>query len=274
MESERDGVVLLDLSGAKMKAIGVIPARWGSTRFPGKPLEIINGKPLLQWVIEGSRTSQKLSQIFVATDDARIVDLARACGAGAVLTDSDLPTGTDRVWQAVRRIEEEGLCAEPAEVIVNIQGDEPLIEGSLLDRLVEPLENDHQLAMATLGRELDMDSLQSVNTAKIVLNHKSEALYFSRYPIPYSRQAASRNMTGALKHIGIYAYRRDFLKAFCEQPPTVIEMSEGLEQLRALYLGARISVVQVEHDSWGVDTPDDVQKIENIMRQRKEGARL
>jgi 3-deoxy-manno-octulosonate cytidylyltransferase (CMP-KDO synthetase) len=243
------------------RAVGVIPARWGSTRFPGKPLALINGKPLLQWVIEGSRTSRKLKEICVATDDDRIAELARKCGARAVMTKSDLPTGTDRVFQAALGIE--------GDVIVNIQGDEPLIDGALLDKLVEPFEHDDTLEMATLGRPLDDESLISVNTAKIVLNHRGEALYFSRFPIPYSRARAGQKIEGALKHIGIYAYRREFLARFCAQTPTQIELMEGLEQLRALYLGARIKVVSVEHDSWGVDTPDDVQKIEKIILQRR-----
>ncbi|MES2962889.1 MAG: NTP transferase domain-containing protein [Bdellovibrionota bacterium] len=141
-----------------MKAIGVIPARWGSTRFEGKPLALVAGKPLLQWVIEGSRTSKLLKEIVVATDDDRIAALARECGCAFAMTDSQLPTGTDRVWQAVKDRE--------FDVVVNIQGDEPLIEGSLLDRLVEPFEKDSTLEMATLGRALDMEALQSPSTRR------------------------------------------------------------------------------------------------------------
>jgi 3-deoxy-manno-octulosonate cytidylyltransferase (CMP-KDO synthetase) len=248
-----------------IRAIGVIPARWASTRFPGKPLELISGKPLLQWVIEGARTSRKLIEIIVATDDDRIAQLAQSCGAKAVMTDSDLPTGTDRVWQAARGLD--------AEVIVNIQGDEPLIEGHILDQLVEPFEGNASLEMATLGRSLDNESLHSINTAKIVINEKSEAVYFSRFPIPYSRHQAAGGKDGkieaALKHIGMYAYRRSFLERFCAQVPTLIEQMEGLEQLRALYLGAKIKVVRVEHDSWGVDTPDDVEKIEKMIASQR-----
>ena len=244
-----------------MKAVGVIPARWGSTRFPGKPLVQVAGKPLLQWVIEGSRTSRHLSDVCVATDDERIRELGEKCGARVVMTDSDLPTGTDRVWAATKGLD--------ADVVVNIQGDEPLIDGKLLDRLVEPFIADGALEMATLGRKLDAESLESPNVAKIVLNHRDEALYFSRFAIPYSRVEAGAEIKGALKHIGLYAFRRSFLERFCSQAPTELEKHEGLEQLRALYLGARIKVVRVEHDSWGVDTPDDVQKIETIMRNRE-----
>jgi 3-deoxy-manno-octulosonate cytidylyltransferase (CMP-KDO synthetase) len=255
-----------------MTVIGVIPARWGSTRFPGKPLALIAGKPLLQWVIEGVKNSKRLSKICVATDDERILALAKSCGVEAVMTSSDLVTGTDRVWQAVQSLSGD---AQSGDVVVNIQGDEPLIDGALLDRLIAPFENDADLEMATLGRTLDLESLESRNTAKIVLNHRDEALYFSRFAIPYSRELPNTQclqnsqFSGSLKHIGIYAYRRSFLARFCAQAPTEVEHFEGLEQLRALYLGARIKVVRVEHDSWGVDTPEDVQKIEKILSQRQ-----
>ena len=248
-----------------IKAIGVIPARWGSTRFPGKPLALIEGKALLQHVIEGSRSSKRLQEIWVATDDNRIADLARSCGAKAVMTDSDLATGTDRVWQAVQS------AAPDVEVIVNIQGDEPLIEGRVLDQLVEAFEESREVEMATLARTFsDLEGFQSINTAKIVLNNRHEAVYFSRFPIPFSR-ATDPDFSSVLKHIGIYAYRRGFLGRFCAEPPTALEKAEGLEQLRALYLGARIKVIPVDLESWGVDTPEDVQKIETIIRKRRAG---
>lgn len=246
-----------------MKAVGIIPARFGSTRFPGKPLALINGKPLLQWVIEGSKTGRKLAEIAVATDDKRIAALAEKCGVKALMTESELPTGTDRIHQAAKQ-----LALEPTDVVLNIQGDEPLIEGALLDRLVAPFETDAALEMATLGRALDEESLKSPNTAKIVLNHKDEAMYFSRLPIPYTRQEPPAKPTASLKHIGIYGYRKNFLEQFCAQAPAPVELAESLEQLRALYLGARIKVVRVESDSWGVDTPEDVTKIERLMRER------
>lgn len=244
-------------------AIGVIPARWGSTRFPGKPLALIAGKPLLRWVIEGAQSSTRLREIFVATDDERIAEVAQDCNVRAIMTEPDLPTGTDRVWQACRNLD--------ADVILNIQGDEPLITGALLDQLVEPFVTDVNLEMATLGRALDEEALLSKNTAKIVLNHRGEAIYFSRFPIPYSRVAQDSGISGAVKHIGIYAYRRIFLERYCSQEPTILEKMEGLEQLRALYMGARIKVVPVDHDSWGVDTPDDVQKIENMIHKQRVG---
>ncbi len=243
-----------------MKAIGVIPARFGSTRFPGKPLKLILGRPLLQWVIEGAKTSQLLAEIWVATDHPEIFDLAQSCGVRAVMTASDLPTGSDRVFAAVQH--------ENVDIVVNIQGDEPLLTGELLDCLVRPMQADSSLAMATLARELQPGDLQSPNTAKIVLNRRSEALYFSRLPIPHSRVDADSQGAVCLKHIGLYAYKKSFLAEFCAQPPTPLELAEGLEQLRALYLGARIRVERVQHESWGVDTPQDVAKIEELLRVR------
>lgn len=245
-----------------MKVIGVIPARYGSTRFPGKPLALIAGKPLLQWVVEASKTAKSYSEILVATDDKRICDLCEKINVKAVMTPTDLPTGTDRIERAVRDFD--------ADIIVNIQGDEPLITGKVLDSLVEPMLADTSLEMATLARRLrlpiDREDLESVNSAKIVVNEKGRALYFSRLPIPFSRTSEVRHEIG-LKHIGIYAYRRNFLERFCRQPPVPIELSEGLEQLRALYLGAEIQVVVVDHNSWGVDIPEDVAKVEKLLNQ-------
>lgn len=244
-----------------MDIIGVIPARFGSTRFPGKPLKLVAGKPLLQWVVEAAKTSKKLTQVWVATDDDRIAELAAKLGVKVAMTDSDLPTGSDRVWQAVKNTS--------VEIVVNIQGDEPLLKGELLDALVQPLIDDRQLEMATLGRPLTEEALLSQNTAKIVLNSRHEAVYFSRWPIPFSRQnfdAEHDFSETVLKHVGLYAYRKSFLEKFCAQKPVDVEILESLEQLRALYLGARIKVVRTDHESWGVDTPEDVAKIESMIR--------
>ena len=246
-----------------MRAIGVIPARFGSTRFPGKPLKMIAGKPLLQWVIEGVRTSQAIDEICVATDHDEIFALAKSCGVNSCMTPSALATGSDRVFAAIQ-----GLKVSDDDIVLNIQGDEPLIEGAILDRLVAPMREEPALSMATLGRPLKPGDLESPNTAKIVLNKRHEALYFSRLPIPFSRVDAQRHGSGALKHIGIYAFRKSFLTEFCAQAPTPLELNEGLEQLRALYLGARIRVVEVDHDSWGVDTPGDIAKVEDLLRRR------
>ncbi|MEZ4872172.1 MAG: 3-deoxy-manno-octulosonate cytidylyltransferase [Bdellovibrionales bacterium] len=243
-----------------MQIVGVIPARFGSVRFPGKPLTPIGSKPLLQWVLEGARQSSKISKILVATDDARIKDLANSLGAECAMTASDLPTGSDRVWKAIEH--------ETVDVVVNIQGDEPLISGEVLDALVSPFMSDPQLDMATLACSIKPDELQSKNTAKIVTNHLGEAIYFSRFPIPYSRNSYEGQPDACLKHIGIYAYRKDFLKKFCDQSPVSFEKGESLEQLRALYLGARIKVVKVDHQSWGVDTPEDVELVVKKLKEK------
>ena len=239
----------------------VIPARFGSTRFIGKPLHVIAGKPLLQWVIEGAQTAKSLTEVIVATDHDGIADLAKKTGAKAIMTDPNLPSGSDRTWAAVRNLE--------AEIILNIQGDEPLITGELLDALTEPFFKGGDLEMATLGRKIQPGDLESQHTAKIVLNERREALYFSRYPIPYSRVDAPPREAVCLKHIGIYAFRKNFLKRFCEQGPVPLELAESLEQLRALYLGARIRVVEVEHESLSVEVPEDVPKLEAILKGRR-----
>ena len=180
------------------------------------------------------------------------------------MTSSDLVSGSDRVYAAI--------AERDVDVVVNIQGDEPLLTGPLLDQLVSPLLEDPSLPMATLGRPLESSDLESRNTAKIVLNHNSDAIYFSRFPVPYSRGAPpSMGQTAAdfcLKHIGLYAFRKAFLRQFCEHGPTSLELAEGLEQLRALYLGARLRVVKVQHESWGVDTPEDVAKVEALLTRQ------
>ncbi len=268
-----------------MDAVGVIPSRFGATRFPGKPLVKIAGKPLLQHVVEGALKSKLLSKILVATDHPEIAKVANDAGAEAIMTDPDLPSGTDRTWAALVAA---GLTG--ADVVVNIQGDEPLIEGEPLDALVSAFDGRPELDMATLGRELDlstsdgMESLLAITTAKIVVDDKDRALYFSRLPIPFTRMSISdlqrrlhadgadvlrqQSRKSVLKHVGIYAFRPRFLKRFCAAPPCGLEIFEGLEQLRALSLGAQIHVVRTHHESWGVDTPLDVEKIEGMLNRR------
>lgn len=243
-----------------MKIVGVIPARYGSTRFPGKPLALIGGRPLLQWVVEGALESQRVTEILLATDHAGIADLGKRLGIRVVMTPSDLPTGSDRVHKAVSEI--------PCDLVINIQGDEPLLRGELLDTLVDPLLQNPSLDMATLATRPSDRDLANPHTAKIVLNQRNEAIYFSRFPIPFSRIDATDNQTVCWKHIGIYVFKKAFLADFCSQLPTPLELSEGLEQLRALYLGARIGVSIVEHASIGVDTPQDVNRVEVLLKEQ------
>ncbi|MGZ3770963.1 MAG: 3-deoxy-manno-octulosonate cytidylyltransferase [Bdellovibrio sp.] len=244
-----------------MKIVGVIPARYGSTRFPGKPLVMLKGRPLIQWTIEGTKKSKLLSDIIVATDDERIKAAAEAVGVKVVMTESDLPTGSDRIHAAIKNVS--------CDVVVNIQGDEPLVTGELIDRLAQVFIDEPQMDMATLAHPISEEELQSPNAVKVVMNHKDEALYFSRYAIPYSRHKAEEmgSYEGCLKHIGMYAYSKKFLKQFCEAPPAFIEKVESLEQLRALYLGAKIKVIRVKEASIGVDTPEDLVKLELLLSQ-------
>lgn len=243
--------------------VGVIPVRFGATRFPGKPLAPILHKPMLQWVLEGVSQSQKIQKVIVATDHEEIANTATKLGYEVKMTPSELPSGSDRVWAAVQDL--------PYDIVVNIQGDEPLIRGDVLDHLVAQTElsDNADCGAWTLGHALTEETLHSQQVAKVVMDEMGRALYFSRLPIPFSRKPFSEFKTiPCLKHIGIYAYRKNFLKKFCEQSPIGIEEAEGLEQLRALYLRGNIKVVPVEHDCWGVDIPSDVQKIEKILLSR------
>lgn len=238
------------------KVVGVIPARYGSTRFEGKPLALIKGKPMLQWVIEGAKQSRHMQDLIVATDDQRIFDLAIKCQAKAVMTDSQLPTGTDRIWGATQNTD--------ADIIINIQGDEPLIKAQVIDALVEPLLREPSLSMATLATEIELDELLSPNVVKVIKDKNSDAIYFSRFPIPYTRSEMKKPFV-CLKHIGLYGYRKEFLKAYCLAPQSEIEKHESLEQLRALHLGAKIRVIQTTFQSIGVDTKEDIQRVEKFL---------
>lgn len=240
--------------------IAVIPVRFGAQRFPGKALAPILDKPMIQWVVEGLSQSQVIKKIIVATDDQRIADTCSGFDVDVVMTDPDLASGSDRVYAAVKNYD--------AEMFINIQGDEPLISGALVDQMASSMLENQDWDMFTLGRTMTEDALHSATTAKIVLNHKNEALYFSRHPIPYSRVKDDETYSACLKHIGIYGYKKDFLKKFCETPVQAIEKMEGLEQLRALYLGARLKVLKVDYESWGVDTPEDVPVVEKLLREK------
>ena len=240
---------------ANQKTLGVIPARFASTRLPGKPLTPILGKPLLQWVIEGSKQAKSLTQIIVATDHSAIFDLARSLNVEAVMTDPNLPTGTDRCFAAVKDIE--------YDAIVNIQGDEPLIKGRVLDDLVGGLWSSTS-DMATLVTDLNKADLDNMNSAKVVADANGNAIYFSRLPIPFTRLSHSAEL--GLKHIGVYAYKKPAFINFCKQAPTPLEQAESLEQLRALWMGLKIKLVKVKHNSIGVDTPEDVKKVEALLK--------
>lgn len=236
-----------------MRFLGVIPARYGSTRLPAKPLLKIAEKPLLEWVISGAKEASSLSEIVVATDHKEIAQLAEKCGVEAVMTDPNLPSGSDRVWAAARDKE--------ADVVLNIQGDEPLLRGHWIDKVTALFKEDTQLQMATVAHAIKEEELAQMQAVKVILNQKSDAIYFSRLPIPYTRMTFKDAPGMCLKHIGLYGYRKEFLKKFCETPPTALEKCESLEQLRAMYLGATIRVAPIEAYSIGIDTPEDIQML-------------
>ncbi len=241
-----------------MEIIGVIPARYGSTRFPGKPLVHLKGKPLLQWVVEGARKSKLLTKVIVATDDERIQKLCHEIKIDVVMTSPDCPTGTDRLFEATKALK--------FDVAINIQGDEPLIDETYIDPLAKAFIENSNLDMATLAHGLEPQDIDNPNAVKVIKNQNSEAIYFSRFAIPYSRKNFEAGSTAALKHIGLYGYTKAFLQKFCSTKPTELELSESLEQLRALHLGAKIKVIQVEKPTYGVDTEADLRKLEALLK--------
>ncbi len=239
------------------QVIGLIPARWASTRFPGKPLHIIAGKPLVQHVWERCQECSNLDKIVVATDDQRIYEVAIEFGAEVVMTSSSHPTGTDRIAEAAAAFPE-------ATHVINIQGDEPLIEPKLIDELASSLLADEDISMATAANEIDDDTLlNDPNVVKVVLRHDGDALYFSRSPLPYKRSESPD--LKLYRHKGIYAYRRDFLENFVTWKPSPLELAESLEQLRALENGARIKVIITDDESGGVDTLEQANQLEAFL---------
>ncbi len=244
-----------------MRAIGIIPARYQSTRLPGKPLAEIHGKPMIQWVYERAVKAETLEQVIVATDDPRIFDAVAGFGGRAVMTSPDHRSGTDRLAEAARGLE--------VEVVVNIQGDEPLIDPRAIDLAARPLLEDPAVPMATLMTGLsDLEELESPGVVKVVTDRAGFALYFSRHPIPCLRGASLEETLAAglhRKHIGLYAYRKDFLLRYASLEPTPLEKAESLEQLRVLEHGYRIRVVECPYPSVSVDTPEDLARVRRLI---------
>lgn len=253
---------MMKANNQKIKIIGVIPARYASTRFPGKPLALLQGKPILQWVIAAAKTSDLLSEIYVATDDQRIADVAGTVGAQVVMTNPECATGTDRIYEATKNIE--------FDVVINIQGDEPLINKNTIDTLAKAFLAEQKIDMATLSHLLKEEDLLNKNAVKVITNKNNEAIYFSRFPIPFSRDCVPEAdfPKSVQKHIGLYGYTKSFLDKFCTSPVADIEKFESLEQLRALDLGARIKVISVDQPTYGVDTPEDLQKLEGMLSKK------
>ena len=242
-----------------MKVYGIIPARYGSSRLPAKVLAEIAGKPLIQWVYERARKSPSLDRLVVATDDERIAHRVKSFGGEALQTAPTHPSGTDRVCEAARI-----LRAQDEDLIVNIQGDQPLFESGMIDEVVGPLRDDPGLDMGALVYPIHTpEELANPSVVKVVFDRKGFALYFSRSPMPYVISTSSEPRY--YKHIGPYAYRMDFLVKFTRMERGMLEQWESLEQLRALEHGYRIKVVETKFDSQEVDTPEDLEKVRKMI---------
>lgn len=248
-----------------MKTLGVIPARYGSTRLPGKVLMELAGKPMIEHVYERARKAKSLDECLVATDDERVREACKAFGCQVMMTSPHHPSGTDRVAEVVR-----GWPS--VEVVVNIQADEPLLEPEAIDLAVEALLEDPSIPMATLVHPIrDYQELMDPHVAKVVMDEKGFALYFSRSPIPFSFDVQPESFLPQgiyYRHIGLYAYRSPFLLHLCQLPPSPLEKIERLEQLRALQNGYKIKVKVTSYTSIGVDTREDLEKVRKLMEKR------
>jgi 3-deoxy-manno-octulosonate cytidylyltransferase (CMP-KDO synthetase) len=254
-------------------AVGVIPARYGSSRLPGKPLADLQGKPLLYHVYHRASQAQTLDEVWIATDDERVYNAAKSFGATVMMTRSDHRSGTDRIAEAA--------AASTAEIIVNIQGDEPLMDPFVVDDAVRILREDVGAEMATLRAPIhDFEDVLNPNVVKVVTDEHGYAVYFSRAPIPYPRakglsgsslQEIVRNNPRLLKHyyrhIGLYAYRRRFLMQFSKWEPSPLELLEDLEQLRAIEHGTKIKVATAPAAPMGIDTPEDLERIRRMVER-------
>ncbi|MFW5996966.1 MAG: 3-deoxy-manno-octulosonate cytidylyltransferase [Verrucomicrobiota bacterium] len=236
--------------------IAVIPARYGSTRFPGKPLALIHGKPMIQWVCEQADKSQTVDDVVVATDDKRIFRTVEEFGGKAVMTATEHRTGSDRIAEAVEDIE--------CDFVINLQGDEPLLPADVIDQLAASLKTENcRMATVAVPFENVHHEVTNPNAVKVVTDGNDFALYFSRSPIPFCRDG--NEVFTPLLHWGLYGYSKEFLLQFVKWPPGRLEQTEQLEQLRALENGADIKVIRVNTPTHGVDTPEDIEIIENML---------
>jgi 3-deoxy-manno-octulosonate cytidylyltransferase (CMP-KDO synthetase) len=247
-----------------MRIVALIPARYNSTRFPGKPMALIAGKPMIQHVYTCTRACPEVSEVYVATDDRRILQVVEGFGGKAVLTGESHPSGTDRVADAAKRL---GL--QPEDVVVNVQGDQPVFRSTLISQMVAPLIADHDVSMSTLMCRLTDDrEIENPNCVKVVTDRNGYALLFSRSAIPFYRDPHPERVYH--KHLGFYCYRMRFLTRFASLPVGQLESAEKLEQLRAMENGFRIKIVETEFDSIEVDTPSDVRRVEAYLSLSKD----
>jgi 3-deoxy-manno-octulosonate cytidylyltransferase (CMP-KDO synthetase) len=245
-----------------MKAVIVIPARYDATRFPGKSLARIQGRPMIQWVWEAASRSRLTEQVIVATDDARIADVAAKFGADVVMTKKSHRSGTDRIAEVADKI--------PAHVYVNVQGDEPLLSRDAVDDLIHAMMENPRTPIGTLAHRIEKKAeWLSPDVVKVVCNRHNEALYFSRSPLPFQRRFDPT--TRLLRHVGIYAFRARALAQFVALKPSSLEVAESLEQLRALENGLAIQVIETKYRCLGVDTPADLKRVEAALREAARG---
>lgn len=247
------------LNSIYMMIVAVIPARYGSTRLPAKPLADICGKPMIQWVYEKSKQSKLCNRVIVATDDERVAAAVRGFGGEVVMTPDEIQSGTDRVAAVAQMVD--------GDIFVNIQGDEPLIDGETIDRAILPVKQG-KFELASLRVPLkSSEGLMNRNVVKVLVDDHDRAMYFSRYPIPYSRVEPEEAKSPYLcsQHVGIYVYRRETLLKVSALPVTDLEKAESLEQLRAMKAGIAIGVFETDFLSVGVDTPEDLEKVRRIL---------
>ncbi|MFJ4292390.1 3-deoxy-manno-octulosonate cytidylyltransferase [Cupriavidus sp. NPDC089707] len=242
------------LNGEKDRVAIVIPARYGSTRLPGKPLADILGKPMVQHVYERACQVEGVHAVLVATDDARVAEVVKGFGGQCVMTSPDHPSGTDRLAEVMAHV--------PADIYINLQGDEPLVRPEDIAKLAAGMCKDASVQVGTLCHHIDGDEALNPNTVKVVLASNGDALYFSRSPIPYPRDAEAATY---LKHVGVYAYRREVLAAYAALPQPMVEQAEKLEQLRLLAAGMRIRAFEVAPTGPGVDTPECLARVRALM---------
>ena len=251
-------------SKESMKVVGIIPARYASTRFEGKALADLCGKPMIQHVYERSKQASSLDDVIVATDDERIFTTVKDFGGKVVMTSPEHPSGTDRIAEVARSLD--------VEVVVNIQGDEPLIQPAMIDEVVAPFMTDPSIVVSTLKRRIDSEvEYRNPNVVKVVTDENGFALYFSRSPLPCVKSGSWTPDLCAYIHVGLYAYRKQFLLKYIQMPPSFLERTEGLEQLRILENGYRIKVVETDYVSIGVDTIEDLHIARNILMSSKAG---
>lgn len=240
-----------------MRVLGVIPARYASTRFEGKALADLMGKPMIQHVYERAIKARTLDELTIATDDQRIFDAVRAFG-GEVLMTAEHPTGTNRVAEIAERSD--------ADILVNVQGDEPVIEPAMIDEVVEPLLEDGSIDLGTLAHRMQSEAeYLNPNVVKVIVDQAGFAMYFSRSPIPHIKPDGWRADVPTYRHVGLYVFRRQALLDFTQKPPAPFETLEGLEQLRFLENGYRMKVVETSYKSIGVDTPEDLEAVKKMM---------